>query len=193
MSVEFEVKFRGTPEILEKLRRDIPGTEEQYQMETTYYDTPTGAFAARFCTLRRRMENSRSVCTLKAPARGHGRREWEVDCDAIEQAFGKLCKLGVPEEYLNLATEGLIPVCGAKFTRIAKTVELQDGTAELALDQGILMGGGKETPLCEVEIEGKTCTEEACVAYASLLARRYALEQEPDSKFRRAQLLSKGE
>ena len=193
MGVEFEVKFRATPEVQEQLRKDISGAEEQYQMETTYYDTPTGAFSARWCTLRCRKENSRSVCTLKAPAQGHGRREWEVDCDSIAEAFEKLCKLGVPEEYLALAQEGLVPVCGAEFTRIAKTVELDTGTAELALDKGILMGGGKEIPLCEVEIERKTCSEESCVAYASFLAMRYALEQEPDSKFRRAQLLAKGE
>lgn len=193
MGVEFEVKFRATPEILEQLRKDIPGTEEQYQMETTYYDTPTGAFSARHCTLRRRMENSRSVCTLKAPAQGHGRREWEVDCDTMEEAIEKLCKLDVPEELLTPAKEGLISVCGARFTRIAKTVELADGTVELALDKGVLMGGGKEIPLCEVEAERKTCSEEACVAYASLLAQRYALEQEPDSKFHRAQMLAKGE
>lgn len=193
MGVEFEVKFRATPEVLEKLRKEIPGQEEHYQMETTYYDTPTGAFSARHCTLRRRMENSRSVCTLKAPAQGHGRREWEVDCDTMEEAIEKLCKLDVPEELLTPAKEGLISVCGARFTRIAKTVELADGTVELALDKGVLMGGGKEIPLCEVEAERKTCSEEACVAYASLLAQRYALEQEPDSKFHRAQMLAKGE
>lgn len=193
MGVEFEVKFRATPEVLEKLRKEIPGQEEHYQMETTYYDTPTGAFSARHCTLRRRMENSRSVCTLKAPAQGHGRREWEVDCDTMEEAIEKLCKLDVPEELLTPAKEGLISVCGARFTRIAKTVELADGTVELALDKGILMGGGKEIPLCEVEAERKTCSEEVCVAYASLLAQRYALEQEPDSKFHRAQMLAKGE
>lgn len=193
MGVEFEVKFRATPEVLEKLRKEIPGQEEHYQMETTYYDTPTGAFSARHCTLRRRMENSRSVCTLKAPAQGHGRREWEVDCDTMEEAIEKLCKLDVPEELLTPAKEGLISVCGARFTRIAKTVELADGTVELALDKGVLMGGGKEIPLCEVEAERKTCSEEACVAYASLLAQRYALKQEPDSKFHRAQMLAKGE
>ena len=193
MGVEFEVKFRATPEVLEKISEEIPGREEIYKMETTYYDTPTGAFSAKHCTLRRRMENSRSVCTLKAPAQGYGRREWETDCDSIEQAIEKLCKLGVPEELLAPAKEGLVPVCGARFTRIARTVELDEGTAELALDRGVLMGGGKEIPLCEVEIERKTCSKEACVAYASFLARRYALEQEPLSKFRRAQILAKGE
>ena len=193
MGVEFEVKFRATPEILAQIRKEISGEEEQYQMETTYYDTPAGTFSAHRCTLRRRMENDRSVCTLKAPAQGYGRREWEVDCDSVEQAIEKLCKLGVSEELLAPAKEGLIPVCGARFTRIAKTVTLDDGTAELALDQGILMGGGKQIPLCEIEVERKTCGEDACVIYAAFLSKHYQLEQEPESKFRRAQLLAKGE
>lgn len=193
MGVEFEVKFRATPEILEQLRRDIPGQEEQYQMETTYYDTPSGAFSARNCTLRRRMENGRSVCTLKTPARGLGRKEWEAECDTIEKALEELCKPDENKELLTLAEEGLIPVCGAKFTRIAKTVNIGDGTAELALDRGILMGGGKELPLCEVEVEKKTCREMECLAYAGFLVTRYGLKREEQSKFRRALALYKGE
>ena len=39
-----------------------PGTEQTFAMATTYYDTLSGAFSARKCTLRRRMENDlRSV------------------------------------------------------------------------------------------------------------------------------------
>ncbi len=192
MGVEFEVKFRATPEILEQLRRDIPGQEEQYQMQTTYYDTPSGAFSARHCTLRRRMENGRSVCTLKTPAGGIGRKEWETECDSIETALKELCKPEENRELLVLAQEGLIPVCGAKFTRIAKTVNIGDGTAELALDRGILMGGGKEIPLCEIEVERKTCGEMECLTYASCLKSRYGLQREEQSKFRRAFALYKG-
>lgn len=192
MGVEFEVKFRARPEILETLRREIPGQEQIYHMQTTYYDTPSGAFSARYWTLRRRMENGRSICTLKTPAQGLGRREWETECDTIEEALEKLCKLGGPEELLTLAKEGVLPICGAKFTRIAKTVEI-GGTAELALDSGVLMGGGKEIPLCEVELEQKTCDQNTCLAYANLLAARYGLTQESLSKFRRAQALYRGE
>lgn len=193
MGVEFEVKFRATPEIIETLRREVPGQEVQYEMETTYYDTPSGAFSERHCTLRRRMENGKSVCTLKAPEKGYGRREWETECDAIEQAIKELCKPEENRELLSLTAEGLIPVCGARFTRIAKTVTVGSGTAELALDQGVLMGGGKETPLCEVEVEKKTCREMDCLAYASFLASSYGLKREEKSKFLRAQALYKGE
>ena len=193
MGIEFEVKFRATEEVQAKIRREIDGEEVTYQMQTTYYDTPTGAFSQRHCTLRRRMENEKSICTLKAPAQGLGRREWEMESDTVEAALKELCKLGVPEELIALAEEGLVPICGARFTRVAKTVSVGTGTAELALDKGILMGGGKEIPLCEVEVEQKTCSQKDCMAFAQLLSARYGLVREENSKFRRALALYRGE
>lgn len=193
MGIEFEVKFQATEALQDKIRREIPGEEVTYQMQTTYYDTPTGAFSQRHCTLRRRMENGKSICTLKAPAQGMGRREWETECDTIEEAVKKLCKLGVPKELIALAEEGLVPICGARFTRVAKIVSAGDGTAELALDSGVLMGGGKEIPLCEVEVEQKTCSQKDCITFAQLLSTRYGLVREENSKFRRALALYRGE
>ena len=64
---------------------------------------------------------------------------------------------------------------------------------ELALDQGCLMGGGKEIPLCEVEVELKSGDEAGAVAFARQLARDYGLQPEENSKFRRALALAKGE
>lgn len=193
MGVEFELKFRATPEVLVQISRDIPGEMTQIRMQTTYYDTPEGALSARFYTLRQRMENDMSVCTLKTPAEGGGRQETEVFCDDIEKAVPELCKLsgvaGLPE----LLAQGIVPVCGARFTRQAKTVTLPGAVVELALDQGVLTGGGREIPLCEVEVELKSGSREAAVMYATQLSLAYGLEQENKSKFRRAQLLAKGE
>lgn len=190
MGIEFEVKFRATPEILATLREKTPGPETLLQMQTTYYDTPSGALSARHYTLRRRMENDLSVCTLKTPADGLGRREFEVEKASIEEAIPELCKLSGLEELPSLLSGGIVPVCGARFTRIAKTVTLADCTVELALDQGVLTGGGKEIPLCEAEVELKEGTREAALAYAAQLAVAFGLVQEKESKFRRAQKLA---
>ena len=84
MGIEFEVKFRATPAIQEAIRQAIPEQETIYAMQTTYYDTPGGDLAKRRFTLRRRMENALSVCTLKTPADGLGRREFEVNCEKIK-------------------------------------------------------------------------------------------------------------
>lgn len=193
MAIEYELKFRATPAQLEALRSAFPGAETTFRMRTTYYDTPSGALSARRYTLRCRRENDTPVCTAKAPAPGKGRGEWEVECHNIVDAIPMLCKLGAPAELPALAAEGLIPICSAEFTRIAKDV-LQPGfTAELALDAGSLSGGGKTIPLWEVELELKDGDAQQMEAYAKALAALYGLVPETESKFRRAQRLYRGE
>lgn len=193
MGIEFELKYRLDASLLQQLRQQIPGPEQILHMQTVYYDTAAGSFSQRKCTLRRRMENGKSICTLKTPAAGFGRQEWETECDCIEQAIGRLRALGAPADVLSLAEPGLLPICGAAFTRIAKTVVYEDAVLELALDEGILTGGGRECPLCEMEVELKSGSQHACMAFARQLAQRYGLPPEPHSKFRRALNLYKGE
>lgn len=193
MGIEFEMKYRATPGLLDTIDREITGECRVITMETTYYDTQDGALSARRYTLRRRMENDQSVCTLKTPAEGGGRAEYEVLCDRIEEALPELCKLSGLEELTALTAGGLVRVCGARFTRIAKTVELPGCTVEIALDAGVLLGGGRELPLCEVEVEHKAGSREAAVAYAQVLAAQFSLTKEPYSKFRRALDLARGE
>lgn len=193
MGIEFEIKFRATAQQQLALRVAYPGDEQTIAMETTYYDAPDGALAARWYTLRRRMENSLSVCTLKTPVDDYGRGEFEVTCNSIEDAIPELCKLSGIVELPTLLAEGIVPVCGAKFTRIAKTLTLEGATVELALDAGILSGGGQEIPLCEIEVELKSGSREAALLFARQIAAKYGLIPERKSKFRRALALAKGE
>ena len=81
---------------------------------------------------------------------------------------------------------GNTQVCGARFTRLAKELVADGCTLELALDQGLLLGGEKEQPLCEVELELKSGSEEAALAFAKDFSARYGLVPEAKSKFRRA-------
>jgi len=94
---------------------------------------------------------------------------------------------------LVLTEQGLVEVCGARFIRRYRQIAVEMGTVELALDRGVLLGGGKQLPLCEVEVELKEGTEEAAEAFALALASKYGLVPEKSSKFRRALALSKGE
>ena len=192
MGIEFELKFRATPEQLASIREKIHGSEQHFAMETTYYDTPTGSLSARHYTLRIRKENEISVCTLKTPAPGGARNELEIECDDILAALPEFCRRSDVQELPLLLQEGIVPVCGAKFTRIAKTVHAGTCTLELAMDQGILTGGGKELSLCELEVELKDGTPEAAADYANSIAATYDLEPEKRSKFHRARLLAEG-
>ena len=192
VAIEYELKFRASAAVLEQLQQLYAQNAMRYEMETTYYDTPSGALSARYYTLRRRMENDLSVCTLKCPA-PDGRLELETQCGNIEEALPQLYQMGAPEELPQLVQEGLIPVCGAKFTRLAATLTPAECTVELALDQGVLTGGSQTVPLCEVEVELKSGSKDAATLFALELAQKYGLCLENRSKFRRALALYKGE
>ena len=192
MGIEYELKFKATAQQQALVRQLFDAPEQVIAMETTYYDTPSGQLSARHYTLRRRMENGCSVCTLKAPAE-LGRGEWELACNDIWAAIPELCKLGAPDDLVSLTQEGLIEVCGARFTRIAKTVVLPEATVEIALDSGVLLGGGREIPLCEIEVELKAGSPQAVAAFAQRLAMGVGLTPEKHSKFRRALALYRGE
>lgn len=193
MGIEFELKFQATQEILAAVRKDMTAPEQVFFMETTYYDTPDGALSARGLTLRKRRENDRFVCTLKTPAGALGRGEFALECHRIEEAVPELCRQSGITELEALTQQGLIAVCGARFTRYAYAVCIPGGRVEVAVDTGILFGGGKEIPLCEVEVELKEGTREATVAYATALSARYGLQTQKKSKFRRALALYRGE
>jgi len=192
MGREFERKYSATEEQFAALRRDFDGLAET-KMETTYYDSPFRRLGVLRWTLRRRMENGTAVCTLKTPAENGARNEWEVQCGNIMQAIPMLCKQGAPMELMAVTVSGVIPVCGAKFTRLSKQVTLEDCVVELALDSGVLTGNGQERALMEVEVECKSGSEEAAAFYAGILAARYGLTPEPKSKFARALALAAGE
>ena len=191
MGAEYELKYRADAECLESVFTTFPARWQTIHMETTYYDTLGGALSARKYMLRCRQENDKRVCTLKTPGRNNLRGEWETECDVITEAIPELCKLGAPEELESLCKFGVIPVCGARFTRKAGTFTLRQCVLEIALDKGILFGNNRELPLCEIEVELKSGSREAADAFAAQLADIYGLQPEDKSKFARALALCK--
>ena len=189
MGREFELKFRADGEkiaaIREKYRDFTP-----ISMETSYYDTPDLKLAMHHWTLRRRMENDVSVCTFKRPRADGSRGEWEVEAASIMEGVRKLCQAGADWELMRLTAGGLMETCGARFTRLAATLEIPGGKVELALDQGVLLGRGKELPFAEVEVELKEGADSVARDFAEALAEEFSLTEEPESKFARAMTLA---
>ena len=189
MGLEFELKYKADAAVQQRILEDL-GPWQECAMATTYYDTPSGSLSARHYTLRCRMENQVPVCTVKTPAGDLARGEWELSGEAdIRRAIPVLCEMGAPADLEELTQEGVLPICGARFLRKTTLLEVGDTLLELAVDQGILFAGEREIPLCEVEVELKAGGMETAAAWASILARRYGLEPEPLSKFKRASML----
>jgi inorganic triphosphatase YgiF len=192
MGREFELKYAATEEVLASLATQF-GPGREIRMETTYFDAIDSGLSARHMTLRLRRENEETVCTLKTPLPDGSRVEWECSAHDIQSGIAKLLDLGAPQVLEILTANGVVPVCGARFTRLACDLPTTDGMAELALDRGVLLGGSKEIPLCEVELELKSGSEEALLALAKTIAFTHGLKPERGSKFRRALSLAQGE
>lgn len=193
MGQEYELKYQATEDILALVQARFPGDWQTIRMESTYYDTASRHLEDLRCTLRRRMENGVCVCTLKTPAANGVRGEWEVQRDTIQSAIPMLCKLSGLQSLAFLETEPVFATCGARFIRRALTLTLPDCTVELALDTGVLTGGGREERLCELEVELKGGSRGGADAFAAALAEAFSLQIQPLSKFRRALRLAQGD
>lgn len=189
MALEYELKYTADEDTLSSIARVLPPASQELDMHTTYFDTPAGDFAARRYTLRLRQENERSVATLKTPAKGKGRQEYEVEAASIEAAIPALCKLDAPGELSELAAKGLAPLCEAKFHRTTWDLFIGEAYIELALDKGVLIGGGKEEAFCEIEVELKEGDKEIVDAFGADLANACGLKVQPKSKYQRAKAL----
>ncbi len=189
MGREFELKYQADPRILAAIREQY-GVFFEICMETSYFDTPDRDLHRRRWTLRRRMENGVCVCTVKTLLPDGSRGEWETKEDDLLSAIPVLCKLGAPEELSRLAAAGLEQTCAAKFVRLAAGLPAGESTVELALDQGVLIGGGRELPFWEVEVELKSGADGDALAFAQALAREFHLIPQPKSKVQRAMALA---
>lgn len=189
MGREFELKYLATPETIAAIQAKF-GDFTPISMETTYYDTADLALRKRRWTLRQRLENGKSVCTVKTPLPDGSRGEWETENTDLAAGVRQLCAMGAPKEILDYVNCGVASFCGAKFTRLAKTIILPGGCVELALDEGVLLGGGQEKPFSEVEVELKSGGDDLAKAFAGALEKEFNLTEQPKSKLARAMALA---
>lgn len=189
MGRELELKFAASSETLDAM-------EEKYApltpitMHTRYFDTPHQAFRERRWTLRLRLENGRPICTLKTRLPDGSRGEYETESGDIVSAIPALLEQGAPAELEELAREGLEEVCGARFTRLARIIDVPGGQVELALDRGEFTGGGRTLPFTEAEAELKAGSDEVLARFGRALAEEFSLREEPRSKIQRAMALA---
>ena len=189
MGRELELKFAASSATLDAM-------EEKYApltpitMHTRYFDTPHQAFRERRWTLRLRLENGRPICTLKTRLSDGSRGEYETESGDIVSAIPALLEQGAPAELEELAREGLEEVCGARFTRLARIIDVPGGQVELALDRGEFTGGGRTLPFTEAEAELKAGPDEVLARFGRALAEEFSLREEPRSKIQRAMALA---
>lgn len=181
------------PEILQYAKDDY----EIRRMKSTYYDTPDNQFHQRKWTLRLRDEGGHPVAALKTAntsddAGFFTRNEWQCVVDNIDDAIPMLIDQGAPKELKTLVrNHGLVPCCGAEFDRKSVCLYMNDGVRiEIAGDRGVLFGGGREMPICELELELLYGDAGSLPPLCNQLVGDYNLTEERRSKYVRARSLT---
>ncbi len=204
MATEIEMKL-GVPgtDVLEKVLADpelMQYAKDPYitrRMRSTYYDTPDNLLHQRKWTLRYRDEGGRPMVAFKTANRSNDagfftRGEWQCSVENIEDAIPILIDQGAPRELKSLLKgKGLRPCCGADFQRRSVCLYMDEGVRiEMAGDHGTLFGGGREAPICELELELLYGDAGCLVPLCQQLMDEYGLTVELRSKYQRARALA---
>lgn len=161
---ELELKLGLPPEALSSLRDALLARgAERIAMKARYFDTPDGRLAEHRIALRLRLEGERWVQTLKAEGDSAvSRLEHEVPLHEREPALLDVHRhdgTAVGARLMQALDGNAAPLDerhGTDVTRLR--CELHDnhgGVVEVALDEGRATGGGRSSPIAELEIEHK--------------------------------------
>lgn len=178
MAEELEIKLSLTPDNLLKALSWLQAQPEaesgsKKSLVNCYYDTPSADLNSQKAALRVRQAGSQYIQTLKTRGEfvngAHRREEWEWPVSGPNLSLGLLADTSLGDR-VNLAR--LAPVFETNFTR--QVVMLNDGDAviECALDEGIIVGGGQEAPLHEVEFELVSGDSNRLLVWAERLAQQ---------------------
>lgn len=158
---EIEIKFEATPAQIKALSSAplFGGTRWRGQrLRSIYYDTADGDLRAQGTVLRLRQQGRTRLMTAKWAGRGgdsfdRGEVEVRIRSDELD-----LSALGPDTAAAIEALAGgkpLEPQLETQVHRRFLVLERGGSLIEVALDQGRIDAAGRQSPLCEVEIELK--------------------------------------
>ncbi|MGC6405675.1 inorganic triphosphatase [Bisgaard Taxon 45] len=197
MGNEVELKLAVTPHFADILRQELTNfrmlAHNTAFLGNCYYDTADQLLAKQKIGLRVRQENQQYTLTLKTDGevRGglHIRPEYNVPLpDANPDLTYLVEKYGLSD----IDTQWrLKPVFSTDFERESWLVECGNGTTiEVAFDQGKIVAGEKQMPICEVEFELKSGRTVDLLRFVQTLTLEKDVRLSSASKAKRGYLLA---
>jgi inorganic triphosphatase YgiF len=162
----------------------------------TYYDTPTQLLRRSGAVLRVRTDGTNFVMTLKsrrprATGRMLERVEQSAPVEGPEPDLAALSRL-LPAEVFAQVESGLNPVFQTEVRRQTRTLDMQLGSVEVALDQGRIIAGERSEEIGEIELELVAGSAAALFQLAQELAIQIPLRPSIRSKAARGYELAFG-
>lgn len=199
--MEIELKYTiAEKALIEKIFNDEQvlrfkdeNTEESIPMRAIFYDTPEYNLKRAGFAFRIRREGDENVATLKwggSSSEGmHKRQELNVTLDDEAAKTPSIAiflqdEIGDKLEKL-VGEEPLKPIMEIESVRKQVRIDTGKSISVLSVDEGWVRAAGKETSICEMEIELYSGDEEDMCTFGDRIAEKYGLKPENISKFRR--------
>lgn len=196
MGAVTELKFRVPgPRLRTLASGKIPGVRggkrAQRDLVSTYFDTTGHKLQRQGLTLRVRRSGDEHLQTIKGPATGINRGEWETP---VAGSAPDLTKFeGTPLEKFASRKLGrkLKPVFTTAISQTTVMVATEDSEIELAIDRGRIVAGRRQSPIAELEL--KRGVPRALFRLGRILAAHAAAELYLPTKSERGYALARGE
>ena len=162
MSNEIEIKLAVSDQAFNELQEHLKNftclVHKKQFLSNTYYDYPDHFLAKQKMGLRIRQEDQELTLTLKTNGEVvgglHSRPEYNLSLTEKETPTNAQLRELYPFEQLPSFT--LQPIFSTDFNRTFWLVEFQQSKIEVAFDQGKIISGESEQPICEIEFELKS-------------------------------------
>lgn len=162
MSNEIEIKLAVSDQAFNELEEHLKNftclVHKKQFLSNTYYDYPDHFLAKQKMGLRIRQEDQELILTLKTNGEVvgglHSRPEYNLPLTKKETPTNAQLRELYPFDQLPSST--LQPIFSTDFNRTFWLVEFQQSKIEVAFDQGKIIAGESEQPICEIEFELKS-------------------------------------
>jgi inorganic triphosphatase YgiF len=200
--MEIELKYAiDNEEIAAKIWEDEDlkkieekGTRETLMMEAIYFDTENMDLSKNDMAYRVRREGERLIASLKWGGGSDGalhKRE-EVNVPVMDTKPNPVifeeCNIG-DDLIAILGGKELRPVLEMHIERKRFRVDTESTILEISVDQGNIVTPNGTEPVCEVEVEMFSGSEDVMMKTGTGLAEKYGLVSEKRSKFYRGLML----
>ncbi|HET9643846.1 MAG TPA: CYTH and CHAD domain-containing protein [Burkholderiaceae bacterium] len=205
---ELELKLRlpedGRERLLADLRR---GQVERVRLAARYFDTSDWLLARHAIALRLRREGRHWVQTLKAAGESVVERlEHNADAGfakggvtpALDISLhdgtpvGERLKALVQEAAADGTEPVLVEMYATDVVRTLRELRANGGRVEVAFDEGTILAGARQRPVCELELELKAGRPDALFSLAERWLVRHRLWLDVVPKSERGRLLATG-
>ncbi len=162
MAQEIELKFIVRQDALASLRAELNALEGEHgsvrNLLNIYYETPDLQLRRHDMGLRVRGDDGRYEMTMKTAGQTigglHQRPEYNIALERPELELTRFPAEMWPQGLdVDVLSETLAPLFRTDFQREKWVVTYGESRIEIALDQGEIVAGEHQEPLCELELE----------------------------------------